>query len=83
MAEQTVMHIGENSPEHVAYRLMKDVALVEKKALHASPGSDQTSADHAWILDTYAECVRAVKAERSSPGMEAVTNIERTIVDPA
>ena len=60
MAEQTVVHIGENSPEQVAYVLMTIVANVEDKELYKS----ETSADRAWILDTYAECLQAVKAER-------------------
>jgi hypothetical protein len=28
-----LLHIGENSPEYVAFRLMLDIAKVEKKAL--------------------------------------------------
>ena len=57
MAEQTVVHIGENSPEQVAYKLMKDIANVEGKVLY----KDQNSADRQWILDTYAECLQAVR----------------------
>ena len=64
MAEQAVLHIGENSPEEVAYRLMSDVADVEQKALHSNPSTDHTSADRQWILDTYAECLRAVHGLR-------------------
>lgn len=64
MAEQTVLHIGENSPEEVAYRLMDNIADVEQKVLHGNPGSGATSADRQWILDTYAECLRAVHGLR-------------------
>ncbi len=60
MAEQTVVHIGENSPEQVAYRLMDNIAHVEGKVLF----KDQNSADRTWILDTYAECLRAVRGYR-------------------
>ena len=74
MAEQTVVHIGENSPEYVAYRLMSDVAHVENKVLFANPTGSSTSADREWILNTYAECLRAVKG--------GIT-VERRIVDPA
>jgi hypothetical protein len=51
----TVVHIGENSPEHVAYELFRHIALVEGKPL-VSGGPDRK-----WILDTYAECLLAVR----------------------
>jgi hypothetical protein len=39
MADQPMVHIGENSPEHVAYRLMQLIADVEQVNLHLSdPG---------------------------------------------
>jgi hypothetical protein len=53
-----VVHIGENSPEQIAYRLMHDVANVEKRQLYSH--GDQP-ADRKWILDTFAECLNAVK----------------------
>ena len=55
MAGEPVVHIGENSPEYIAYRLFRDVAGLEKKSL---AGSDAT---RAWILHTYAECLLAVR----------------------
>lgn len=62
MADAPVIHIGENSPEHVAYRLMQDIALVEKRALHASDvSSGWRSADRKWIIDTYIECIKATR----------------------
>jgi hypothetical protein len=61
MAGETI-HIGENSPEHVAWKLLHDVAAVEGKAFHRTPGPNQEPADRKWILDTYAECIRAVRA---------------------
>jgi hypothetical protein len=54
---------GDNSPEHVAYRLMLDIARVEKKALGASASCQ--IADRRWILDTYAECLRAVRSPKA------------------
>ena len=60
MADEPVVHIGENSPEHMAYRLLKDIALVEGKSFHRNPTGDHETAERKWILDTYAECLRAV-----------------------
>jgi hypothetical protein len=54
--------LGENTPEHVAYRLMERVADVEGMALSRS-GKDKP-ATRKWILDTYAECLDAVRANR-------------------
>ncbi len=59
MAE-TIVHIDENSPEQVAFRLMERVAGAENKNLTGS----NKNADRAWILDTYAECFQAVVGER-------------------
>ena len=60
MADETVVHIGENSPEHIAYRLLEDVARVEGRSFYARIGQDAEAADRDYILDTYAECLRAV-----------------------
>ncbi len=54
MPDVTKVHIGENSPEQVAYRLMQDVLNLE-----ASQGMSRKK-----ILDTYAECMQAVKGYR-------------------
>jgi hypothetical protein len=59
MADAPVVHIGENSREEIAYKLMKDIANVEKKTLHPNAGQGHTVADRSWILDTYAECLTA------------------------
>jgi hypothetical protein len=55
------VHIGENSPQQVAYRLLHDIANVEKKTLHSNPGQGYTAADRKWILKTYSECLAAVE----------------------
>ncbi len=55
-------HIGDNSPEYVAYRLLLDIARVEKKALTASASCQM--ADRKWILGTYAECLLTVRSPK-------------------
>lgn len=62
-----VVHIGENSPEEVAYKLLKTIASNERKTL--SGNMEPASADRKWLLDTYAECLIAVKTPhaRSKP----------------
>jgi len=49
-----VVNIGENSPEHVAYKLMKDILVNEET-------KDRT---RAHILDLYAECLHTTKGFR-------------------
>jgi len=62
MADAPVVHIGENSPEQVAYKLLRDIAQLEKRSLfHGETGS----ADRQWLLDTYAECLEATMGNRS------------------
>jgi hypothetical protein len=51
MADTPVVHIGENSPEHVAYRLFEFVCSADKPQRFS----------REWILDTYAECLLAVR----------------------
>ena len=56
------IHVGENSPEEVALKLLRYIASVERKVLHTTtPGSGEMPADRKWILDTYAECLKAVR----------------------
>ncbi|KRB44686.1 MAG: hypothetical protein V4514_00410 [Pseudomonadota bacterium] len=62
MADQTLSQSGENSPEHVAYRLMERIADVEGISL--SRTGNEKLATRKWILDTYAESVDAVRANR-------------------
>lgn len=52
MADTSVVHIGENSPEQVAFKLMQLIAINEGKT---------GSADRKWMLDTYAECLHVVR----------------------
>jgi hypothetical protein len=65
MADETVVHIGENSPEQVAYRLMHEIAEVERIAIISGDLQPQwTRAGRAWILDTYQECLYAVTSPK-------------------
>jgi len=58
MADNTVVHIGENSPEQVAYKLMLDIAKVEGRDMY-SHGDHPV--DRAWILQTFSQCFRATR----------------------
>ena len=53
----TVVHMGENSPEYVAYKLLVDIANVENKTLHRG----NEAATREYILTTYAQCFRVVR----------------------
>jgi hypothetical protein len=53
----TTVHIGENSPEQVAFKLLDLIGKAEGKKL----GFAEPVADRQWILDTYKECLKAVK----------------------
>ena len=65
MAENTQsIHIAENSREQIAYKLMKDIANAEAMVFHKDPGQGYQSANRKWILDTYVECLEAVKGIR-------------------
>ena len=57
MPEQPVVHIGENSPEYVAYRIALDV-LLKAETLNWD------RIDRKTYLDTYAECLAAVRGRR-------------------
>ena len=59
-----VVPVGDISPENVAYTLMRDIAIVERKSFSPLPGEGFTSVDRRWILDTYAECLQATKGVR-------------------
>jgi hypothetical protein len=71
MADAPVVYIGENSPEQVAYKLFEHVRMVERMTLgHPAQGNAISAgfrvADRAWILDTYAECIKAVRGDRDN-----------------
>ncbi|MBY2932536.1 hypothetical protein [Rhizobium leguminosarum] len=66
MADKSVVHIGENSPEQVAFKLFELVAIVEKKSTSGTDANEMkagwTKADKNYILTTYGECVTTVRA---------------------
>jgi hypothetical protein len=64
MADAPVVHIGENSPQEIAYKLMRDIARVEDKLLERSEKNPGKVANRKWILDTYMECLNAVRGQR-------------------
>ena len=70
MADEAVIHAGGNTPEQVAYKLMHDIAAIEGKTLLTATGAPGAAAsgrggkelpDRRWLLDTYAECLLAVR----------------------
>jgi hypothetical protein len=65
MAATPIIHIGENSPEQVAYKLFVHIARLERQDLYPSEGKQ--GPDRKWVLDTYAECLRSVKGRRRFP----------------
>ena len=61
MAEAApVVHIGEKSPEQIAYKLLLLIASKEGKLL-----DDHAIENRKWLLDTYAECLRTVQNPNS------------------
>jgi hypothetical protein len=59
MAENLKVHMGEGSPENVAFKLFQEIAYAEDVNTHHGPGGSKKP-DQEWILDTYARCRRAV-----------------------
>jgi hypothetical protein len=64
MPDAPIIHVSENSPEQVAYKLLREIASIEKKkAFGASNATDDVG--RKWLLDTYAECLLAVRLPAS------------------
>lgn len=61
MADAPVVHVGEGSPEHIAYKLFLEIARLEDVDL-AAGASGTRKPDRAWIYQTYGECLRAVRS---------------------
>lgn len=58
----TTVHIGENSPEQVAFKLMERIASVESKLISSPNASGGWSvADRKWILQAYHEALLVVR----------------------
>ena len=58
MADTSVVHIGENSPEQVAYKLMREIGL--SQGYFTVHKSQKPSPE--WIIRTYSACLHAVRA---------------------
>jgi hypothetical protein len=58
MADAPVVHLGDPK-EQVAFKLLQLIAFSEKKAIAVGFGGSHPTKE--WILDTYAECLEAVK----------------------
>lgn len=57
MSDKNIVHIGENSPEEVAHKLMMHVAAAEKVFLHGL----NVNSSREWIIRTYCQCLMAVR----------------------
>jgi hypothetical protein len=66
MTEAPVLHLGgEGSPEQIAYKLMLDVMKVENRTISSSAAAGPyTPADRHYLLNTYHECLMAVRGKR-------------------
>lgn len=56
MSDAATVHIGENSPEEVAFKLMRLIGSAEQQSLNTQP-----KANREWILKTYALCLETVR----------------------
>jgi len=62
MSDAPVVFTGDNSPEQIAYKLLRTIASNEGKTLEKASGvMAAASADRKWLLDTYAECLQTVR----------------------
>jgi hypothetical protein len=65
MSDPSVLHFGEGSPEMIAYKLLLDVMKVENRAISsAATAGPYTPADRHYLLNTYHECLMAVRGKR-------------------
>jgi hypothetical protein len=59
MDDAVTVNLEQNSPEYVAYLLLKTIAAYEEMPLGRF--KVEKSGDRKWLLDTYAECLLAVR----------------------
>jgi len=65
MAEAApIVHIGENSPQQVAFKLAETIARIEGRLLYKDRDDPSRTVDRKWLLDTYSECLEAVSGLR-------------------
>lgn len=65
MSDNTILHFGENSPEKIAYVLLQEIANIEGQSTSPWPTDGFQTTNRKWLLDTYAECLKAVRGFRS------------------
>jgi len=58
MADTTTVHIGENSPEQVAFKLLETISHLEGKDVG---GKGASKPDRAYVLKLFHECLHVVK----------------------
>ncbi len=61
MADKTTIQMGENSPEHVAFKLFNIIADLEKRSITGYAGDGYKPADRLYVLQTMVDCLNAVK----------------------
>ena len=54
-----------DGPEIVALALLERIARSEGRHFDTKPEDGATTADRKWILNTYSECLDAVKGRRT------------------
>ena len=62
-------HRCAESPESVALKLMHEIAKVEGRLDHHR-GARPVAMDRQWILDTFSECLEAVRGQRTLNGRD-------------
>jgi hypothetical protein len=58
---ERTMAVQGDSDAAVAFDLLHDIARAERKNIAGGGASGLAQVDHKWILDTYAECLWAIK----------------------
>ncbi|MEO9900350.1 hypothetical protein [Nisaea sp.] len=64
MSDTTHLHVGENTQEHIAFKLLEVVASVEQKNLFHYEGAPEKTPTREWVLNTFAECLQAARSHR-------------------
>lgn len=67
MSEGAIVHIGENSPEEVAYKLMTLIAGAESRQLY---GHGTNPVTREWVLKTYSQCLRVIRGRDSDEALQ-------------
>ncbi|MGD9536426.1 MAG: hypothetical protein AB7P52_09595 [Alphaproteobacteria bacterium] len=63
MADRPIVHLGKNSPEQVAWRLMQTIMQAEAKTanpLIAKDGGEEL-VDRRYLIGLYRDCLQTVR----------------------